>query len=452
MTLNTINTTDTFETWRQKDNAAIALLNTHDTAIAAIQASLSAPSSITYYVATTGNDGNPGTVGSPFLTLQAAVDKALTSNVGKGVTITISVANGTYSAATVIAGVQSGSTVSGSSWQTPLIITGGASAILTSANQAATVSIGPNAMVKITGGITISASGTTGNRHGVAVASGGVFEQGNVTWGTCVGDHVNLSNKAMMIHGSNYTISGGAARHINAAFNSLVLSTGLTVTLSGTPAFTAAFIESADTSMVLYSGHTFTGSATGTRFLVQRGAYLRTGTQSLTYLPGTLAGTVATGGSYESLYVLGNIDNTTLGANTPAPATVTTLTVNTSMDVNGPSDLHNNNMKGIKAASMNGGVSTSGTTGAVTVNWANGAHINQSALTGAPTYTFTAPANTNTWLTLMGGAAVNPYAITWPGTVIWYGTAFTTTTANKAWIARFFWDGTNYHAFAASQV
>jgi hypothetical protein len=452
MTLSTVNTTDTFEAWRQKDNLAIALLNTHDTAIAAIQASLSAPSSLTYYVATTGNDSNPGTVGSPFLTLQAAIDKALASNVAKGVTISISVANGTYSAASVISGLQSGSTVSGSSWQTPLIITGSSSAVLTSANQEATLSIGPHAMVKVTGGITISASGSTGTRHGVAVASGGVFEQGNVTWGTCIGDHLSMSNKALVIHSSNYSITGGASRHIAAAFHSLLVSTALTVTLTGTPTFTTAFAESADGSMVLYSGHTFTGSATGPRFIAQRGGYIRTGTASLTYLPGTTSGTIATGGNYESLYTLGNLDGTTLGATTPAPATVTTLTVNSTLDVNGQQDMHNNNMKGIKAASMNGGVSTSGTTGAVTVNWSSGALINQSALTGAPTYTFTPPTNTNTWLTLMGGAAVNPYAFTWPGSVIWYGSAFTTTVANKAWIVRFFWDGTNYHAFAASQV
>jgi hypothetical protein len=217
-----------------------------------------------------------------------------------------------------------------------------------------------------------------------------------------------MSNKALVIHSSNYSITGGASRHIAAAFHSLLVSTALTVTLTGTPAFTTAFAESADGSMVLYSGHTFTGSATGPRFIAQRGGYIRTGTASLTYLPGTTSGTIATGGNYESLYTLGNLDGTTLGATTPAPATVTTLTVNSTLDVNGQQDMHNNNMKGIKAASMNGGVSTSGTTGAVTVNWSSGALINQSALTGAPTYTFTPPTNTNTWLTLMGGAAVNP--------------------------------------------
>jgi hypothetical protein len=450
-TLQTVETTDTFETWRQKDNAAIALVNTHDTLIAALQAALSAPSSITYYVATTGNDTNDGTMGNPLLTLQAAIDKAMKSNVDKGVTVTISVANGTYSAASVIAGSPSGSNVTGTTWQTPLIITGSSSAVLTSANQSATLTVGPRAMVKLTGGITLSASGSSGNRHALAVTNGGVVEIGSVTWGTTVGDHLNLSGNGLALMSTNYTISGGAAHHIGAYFQSLVLSSGLTVTLSGSPGFTA-FIESSDMSMVQYSGQSFTGSASGSRFSVMRGAYLRTGTQSLTYLPGTTSGSVSTGGNYESLYTLGNLDGTTIGSTTPAPATVTTLTVNSTLDVNGQTDLHNNNLKNVKAASMNGGGTTSGTTGAVTVNWTNGGLINQAPLTGAPTYTFTAPTNSNTWLTLMGGAAANPYSITWPGTVIWYGTAFTTTTTNKAWIVRFFWDGTNYHAFAASQV
>jgi hypothetical protein len=451
MTLQTVNTTDTFEIWRQRDNAAIALVNTHDAAISAIQSALNAPSSVTYYVATTGNDSNDGTSGNPLLTLQAAIDKALKLNVDKGVTVTISVGNGTYSAASSVAGTPSGSNVNGSSWQTPLIITGSSSAILTSSNQAATLTIGPRAMVKLTGGITISASGTSGNRHAVSVQNGGVLETGSVTWGTTVGDHLNLSGQAMAIIGANYTISGGAAHHIGAYFQSLVLSSGLTVTLTGTPGFTA-FVESSDSSMVQYSGHSFTGSATGSRFSVLRGGYIRSGTQTLTYLPGNTAGTFSTGGNYESLYTLGNLDGTVIGANTPAAATVTTLVVNSTLDVSGQLDTHNNNLKNIKSASMNGGVSTNGTTGAITADWSSGALISQSALTGNPTYTFTAPTNTNTWLTLKGAAASNPYTMSWPASVIWYGSSFATTTASKAWVARFFWDGTNYHGFWVSQA
>jgi hypothetical protein len=449
-TLSTVNTTDTFETWRQKDNAAITLVNTHDTLITALQATLSAPSSITYYVSTTGNDSNDGSSSNPFLTLQAAIDKALKSNVDKGVTITISVSNGTYTAPFVISGSPSGSMVNGTTWQTPLIITGGSSAILTSANAASTMTIGPRAIVKIDGGLQIGAYGTTGTRHTISVQDGGVLEIGSVNFTGSVGSHINVSEHGMVLMRSNYTISGGGDRHILVSAG-LLTSSGLTVTLTGTPAFTTAFLEATDTSFVQYSGHTFLGSSTGARFSISRGAYVRTGTVNLSYLPGT-TGSITTGGAYEGLFTLGNLDNTVIGATTPAAATVTTMTVNSTLDVNGQQDLHNNNLKGVKTASMNGGGTTSGTTGAVTVNWVNGALITQNSLTGNPTFTFTAPINTNAWLQLMGVASANPYTITWPGNVIWYGSTFATTTANKAWVVRFFYDGTNYHAFGVSQV
>ncbi|MHC5542321.1 hypothetical protein ACYOEI_29205, partial [Singulisphaera rosea] len=56
----------------------------------------------TYYVATTGNDSNPGTSGSPWLTVQHAVDYALNTVDSGGFNVTISVANGTYTGAASI--------------------------------------------------------------------------------------------------------------------------------------------------------------------------------------------------------------------------------------------------------------------------------------------------------------------------------------------------------------
>lgn len=108
----------------------------------------------------------------------------------------------------------------------------------------------------------------------------------------------------------------------------------------------------------------------------------------------------------------------------------------------------------IKGAAYNSQPSTSGTTGAVTADFTDSHVLSQTELTGAITYTLTAPDQALCHLQILGGSdgTSTSYTITWPAAVLWYGAAFTSTTANKKWIVNLFWDGTNYHAMGASQV
>lgn len=55
-----------------------------------------APGNLTFYVATTGSDSNPGTSAKPFLTIQHAINVAASYNYQNLYTATINVADGTY--------------------------------------------------------------------------------------------------------------------------------------------------------------------------------------------------------------------------------------------------------------------------------------------------------------------------------------------------------------------
>jgi hypothetical protein len=324
MPLDTIQLTDTFEQWRVKDNAAIALLNSHDTALAALQSS----ATTTYYVRADGNDANDGltnTAGGAFLTVQAALTAASKRNVTKGTTITISVAAGTFTGQIVAAGANPGSLSNsgGTDWQAPIIITGPSTAILTSNNADATITVGPNSVVRLAGGIRIQAAGTTGLRHGIAVHGGGLVDVNSATFGACTGDHINASEGALVLLSGNYSIVGAAARHIAAGTGAVVSGNALTVTLTGTPAF-SPFMHSSGGATIFYTGMTFTGSATGSRYTATTRGSIFTG-GSITYLPGNAAGTLSLGGCYEDQVVLGKLDGTAIGSVTPSTGAFTTL-------------------------------------------------------------------------------------------------------------------------------
>ena len=70
-----------------------------------------------------------------------------------------------------------------------------------------------------------------------------------------------------------------------------------TITLTGTPAY-SYFLVSSETAVVLISGNTFTGSATGTRYSVRELSLCKTSNGGASYLPGDAAGAVSNGGLY----------------------------------------------------------------------------------------------------------------------------------------------------------
>jgi len=112
--------------------------------------------------------------------------------------------------------------------------------------------------------------------------------------------HMLANNNGAITISGNYTISGGAHNHFYATRGSVINnSVNPTVTLSGTPAFTA-FAAADDAGVVAAFNFTFSGSATGKRFDGNlNGVFHTLSSSNATYFPGNTAGSLANGGQYQ---------------------------------------------------------------------------------------------------------------------------------------------------------
>jgi hypothetical protein len=88
------------------------------------------------------------------------------------------------------------------------------------------------------------------------------------------------------------------ANHFNITTFGTVNSYGRTVTITGTPAFSIAFISADNFSFAFVFGNTYSGSATGKRYTSNANSIINTGGGGATYLPGNAVGTLATQGQY----------------------------------------------------------------------------------------------------------------------------------------------------------
>lgn len=239
----------------------------------------------TYYVRTDGNDSNDGLTnssGGAFLTIQKALD--VTAALDRSIyLVTIQVGTGTYTQALTWKG--------GVGSEPPLL-----------QGDTATPS---NVLLSITGGTALTASApidikgfkiaTTTSGNGIYSLPGGVVRIGNMDFGAIAEFQLRASGGYI---GSlaGYTISGGAASHILANVNGTVAIGSITVTVSGTPAWTVAGIQALQGGSVSLFSVTFSGSATGKRYEITKGGTLNAygaGSRS-TYFPGDSDGSTDT--------------------------------------------------------------------------------------------------------------------------------------------------------------
>lgn len=261
-------------------------------------------SNTTFYVRTDGSDSNDGSANDAshaWLTLQHSVDYIKQNVDPAGYDITVNIADGTYETSGTNLAIG------------PLSDIGQ----LTFTGNTTTPS---NVLIRSTNSWTIGLEGYTGVDADQAVNGRLHFEgfkiesdtlygiYAEATWftfskldfGDCYGDHLRVKRGAVAVPIGDYTISGDARSHIFTEYfgNFVSGDSALTVTLTGTPAFSTAFIECEHMSGALINNITYSGSATGIRFIVGKFSSIYTAGQGLTYFPGDVAG-IFNGGFYD---------------------------------------------------------------------------------------------------------------------------------------------------------
>lgn len=246
----------------------------------------------TYYVRTDGSDNNLGLVnsaGGAFLTIQKAID-VVAGKLDIGTyTVTIQVVDGTYTTPIVITGPWVGSGT--------VIIKGNTS---TPANVLISITSADAITVQDGGRITLQdfEIRTTTAGHGILAQRGASVLFSNLRFGAIVSHQLRAIGGSSITATGNYSITGGAAVHYASVTNSVITVSSKTVTLVGTPAFSAEFALGGTGGILVLTSITFSGSATGLRYYITSNSVCSTAGGGANYLPGSVAGIVETGGQY----------------------------------------------------------------------------------------------------------------------------------------------------------
>ena len=236
-----------------------------------------------YYVRTDGNNGNSGLVnsaGGAFLTLQYAIDvvAALDRSIYN---VTIQLGAGTFTSGGAFTGMGPGSgfiQINGSGIATTTIATSGGfshNCIMASNTRRLRIA-------------NMRLETTATNSSCIRLDKGAELERlENVDFGPASYGHMVSLGQSMATVTFNYTISGGAPYHVRLEQGGgYFVVAGNTVTLTGTPNFSVGFVRALTNSYVVFSGVTWSGSATGRRYDTSNGGVV----QSSNTLPGDTAG------------------------------------------------------------------------------------------------------------------------------------------------------------------
>lgn len=238
-----------------------------------------------YYVRTDGSDGNNGLSNDPggaFATIQKAIDMSASLDMSI-YNVTIKVDDGTYTTNQML------KTYLGSG----------------------TITIEGNVMAPSNAVINAPGSAFTGTFMGKYVVKGfrieaidygfhlqgGDLDYQDINFGTC-SIHVSASGAKITATG-NYEISAGAERHLmSSGPGSLIRLSGITLTLTGVPVFSTAFAHAEEQAQIRPTGLSFSGGASGKRYIAERLGLIQTNGQAGTWLPGSISGTENESGLY----------------------------------------------------------------------------------------------------------------------------------------------------------
>lgn len=219
---------------------------------------------LTLYVRADGSDGNDGTAdtaAAAFATLDHAIDIAHRIFDCGGHKITIQIADGTYTVASLISGKLVGARDSASQ---PFQVIGNEAA----PGNVILNGVGDNLLTLANGaylllaGVTLAHDGTGGVGRGVLVETGATLEHRNCVFGAIKAECVLAQHHTTVRAVGPTTVTGDADSFIHATKRSIVDFSSQTITFTGSPAFTTYLWGINDASVNLDSA-TIVGTATG---------------------------------------------------------------------------------------------------------------------------------------------------------------------------------------------
>jgi hypothetical protein len=252
---------------------------------------------LSLYVATTGNDSNSGTSsGSPFLTIQKAIDVAVGYHLSI-YNITINIAAGTYDTDTAIIlksyATGGGIIILSGSLTTPAdyVLTNTSSSyngIVIMAVASGTYRLeGLKLVCDASGQMCISSSGPTTFLY-----------LRKLDFGLAKSAHIKANAGAVISNFDGYTISGNVTSGHHLDLRAGAMATGYgQITLTNTPSWGGHFVFADVGGLAQLESYSYSGSATGSRYSARAGGIIAT-FGGADVLPGNSAGSVSSGGIY----------------------------------------------------------------------------------------------------------------------------------------------------------
>lgn len=137
--------------------------------------------------------------------------------------------------------------------------------------------------------------GSSGNPLLFARGNGAVLQYEALEFGSVVEAQVRAFSGGQTTRVNNVTISGGATRHLQAFLGGMNIAQSGIGTLIGTPAYSQAFAHAYENGTIRTTSGSWSGAATGPRFLSLTGGGIQAFGGSAS-LPGNAAGTTTASG------------------------------------------------------------------------------------------------------------------------------------------------------------
>lgn len=246
-----------------------------------------------YYVATNGSNSNTGlTETTPFATIQKAIDTVAALDISTG-SVIIQLADGTYNESVTLKHI-----VGADNTDIKVTIQGNLSNMsavtVNAVSNGCFYSAGTTNWIIRNIKVTCSVAGT----YCIIAAFNSVIRFLNIDFGSATAGHIGVYTGSLVEAIGAYVISGDGQYHIYVTDVSEARIVNTPVTLNGTRNFSTAFCGVSRLSLLYGQGATFTGSAVGSRYSVDRLGIISVGGAALTFFPGNIAGTTSTGGIY----------------------------------------------------------------------------------------------------------------------------------------------------------